>query len=250
MGTEKRRINLLLGKYLGRDDVRDIEGLSVGVWRAQAGYPAHGALLSCIISLMPCIKRRGHPFSSQRTPACTVQKPEFSASRPPEAVPQIVDAARLASFWGTARRETRVIAAPDAVIQPKSTAEGSRWLKKTIPARMQPPRLAENSRKCTARPGGPVRATKNTPASKRMRARKPDGGKGARQRAKSPACPPGHRSRRASAENLMPCVDVREPIPRINPLRKTEMPRPRKHANEALIKFCGQRLFCASVFCL
>ena len=199
---------------------------------------------------MPCIKRRGHPFSSQRTPACTVQKPEFSASRPPQAVPQIVDAARLASFWGTARRETRVIAAPDAVSQPKSPAEGSRWLKKTIPARMQSPRLAENSRKCTARPGGPVRATKNTPASKRMRARKPDGGKGARQRAKSPACPPGHRGRRASAENLMPCVDVREPIPRINPLRKTEMPRPRKHANEALIKFCGQRLFCASVFCL
>lgn len=24
------------------------------------------------------------------------------------------------------------------------------------------------------------------------------------------------------------------------------MPRPRKHANGALIKFCGQRLFCAS----
>lgn len=109
---------------------------------------------------MPCIKRRGHPFSSQRTHACTVQKPEFSASRPPQAVPQIVDAARLASFWGTARRETRVIAAPDAVSQPKSPAEGSRWLKKTIPARMQPPRLAENSRKCTARPRGPVRAVK------------------------------------------------------------------------------------------
>lgn len=122
---------------------------------------------------MPCIKRRGHPFSSQRTPACTVQKPEFSASRPPQAVPRIVDAARLASFWGTARRETRAIATPYAVCQPKSPAEGSRWLKKTIPARMQPPRLAENSRKCTARPGGPVRATKNTPASKRMRARKP-----------------------------------------------------------------------------
>ena len=160
MGTEKRRIILLLGKSLERYDVRDIEGLSVGIWRAQAGYPAHGALLSCIISLASCIKRRGHPFSSQRTPACTVQKPEFSASRPPQAVPRIVDAARLASFWGTARRETRVIAAPDAVSQPKSPAEGSRWLKKTIPARMQSPRLAENSRKCTARPGGPVRAVK------------------------------------------------------------------------------------------
>ena len=30
MGTEKKRIILLLSKYLERDDVRDIEGLSVG----------------------------------------------------------------------------------------------------------------------------------------------------------------------------------------------------------------------------
>lgn len=29
MGTEKKRIILLLSKYLERDDVRDIEGLSV-----------------------------------------------------------------------------------------------------------------------------------------------------------------------------------------------------------------------------
>lgn len=136
---------------------------------------------------MPCIKRRGYPFSSQRTPACTVQKPEFSASRPPQAVPRIVDAARLASFWGTARRETRVIAAPDAVSQPKSPAEGSRWLKKTIPARMQPPRLAENSQKCMARPGGPVRATKKRPHPKeceresRMSARAPGSGRNPRR---------------------------------------------------------------------
>lgn len=30
MGTEKKRIILLLSKYLERDDVRDIEGLSAG----------------------------------------------------------------------------------------------------------------------------------------------------------------------------------------------------------------------------
>ena len=29
MGTEKKRIILLLNKYLERDDIRDIEGLSV-----------------------------------------------------------------------------------------------------------------------------------------------------------------------------------------------------------------------------
>jgi hypothetical protein len=29
MGTEKKRIILLLSKYLERDDIRDIEGLSV-----------------------------------------------------------------------------------------------------------------------------------------------------------------------------------------------------------------------------
>ena len=46
---------------------------------------------------------------------------------------------------------------------------------------MQPPRLAENSRKCTARPGGPVRAVKNTLASKSMRTWEPDGGKDAKQ---------------------------------------------------------------------
>lgn len=30
MGTEKKRIILLLSKYLERDDVRDIESLSIG----------------------------------------------------------------------------------------------------------------------------------------------------------------------------------------------------------------------------
>lgn len=139
---------------------RGRDAANVGVWRAQSGHPAHGALLSCIFSLVPCINRWGRPFPSQRTPAWTVQKPEYSASRPPPAAPRIGDAARSASSWGPARRETRVIAAPDAVRQPKLPIEGCRWPKKTLPARMQSPRLAENSQKCTARPGGPVRAVK------------------------------------------------------------------------------------------
>ena len=189
MGTEKKRIILLLSKYLERDDVRDIEGLSVdgivcgkqqhaaferrrpgrvyprqaqaplqprrqqgrphahncprllirarrgrnaanvGVWRAQSGHPAHGALLSCIFSLVPCINRRGRPFPSQRTPAWTVQKPEYSASRPPPATPRTGSIARPASLWGTARRETRAIATSYAVCRPKSPVEGSREIK-------------------------------------------------------------------------------------------------------------------------
>lgn len=167
MGTEKKRIILLLSKYLERDDVRDIEGLSVdgivrdkqqpcrsqsrlhahncprllirarrgrdaanvGVWRAQSGHPAHGALLSCIFSLVPCINRRGRPFPSQRTPAWTVQKSEYSASRSPPATPRTGSIARPASLWGTARRETRAIATPYAVCQPKSPVKGSREIK-------------------------------------------------------------------------------------------------------------------------
>lgn len=89
-----------------------------------------------------------------------MQKSEFSASRPPPAAPRTGNAARSASLWGRARRETRAIDAPGAARQPKSPVEGSHEIKKTLPARMQPPRLAENSRKCTARPGGPVRAVK------------------------------------------------------------------------------------------
>lgn len=128
--------------------------------RPQSGYPAHGALLSCIISLASCIKRRGCPFPSKRTPAWTVQKPEYSASRSLPATPRIGEATQSTSFWGPARRETHVIAAPDPVRQPKLRVEGPRWPKKTLPARMQPPRPAEYSQKCTARPGGPVRAVK------------------------------------------------------------------------------------------
>lgn len=79
---------------------RGRDAANVGVWRAQSGHPAHGALLSCIFSLVPCINRRGRPFPSQRTPAWTVQKPEFSASRPPPAAPRTGNAARSASFWG------------------------------------------------------------------------------------------------------------------------------------------------------
>lgn len=139
---------------------RGRDAANVGVWRAQSGHPAHGALLSCIFSLVPCINRRGRPFPSQRTPAWTVQKPEFSASRPPPATPRTGSIARPASLWGTARRETRAIATPYAACRPKSPVEGSREIKYTLPARMQPPRLAENSRKCTAHPGGPVRAVK------------------------------------------------------------------------------------------
>lgn len=41
MGTEKKRIILLLSKYLERDDVRDIEGLSVsGIVRGKQQYAA------------------------------------------------------------------------------------------------------------------------------------------------------------------------------------------------------------------
>lgn len=39
MGTEKKRIILLLSKYLERDDVRDIEGPSVrGIVRGKQQY--------------------------------------------------------------------------------------------------------------------------------------------------------------------------------------------------------------------
>ena len=41
MGTEKKRIILLLSKYLERDDVRDIEGLSVdGIVRDKQQHAA------------------------------------------------------------------------------------------------------------------------------------------------------------------------------------------------------------------
>lgn len=41
MGTEKKRIILLLSKYLERDDIRDIEGLSVdGIVRGKQQYAA------------------------------------------------------------------------------------------------------------------------------------------------------------------------------------------------------------------
>lgn len=41
MGTEKKRIILLLSKYLERDDVRDIEGLSVsGIVRGKQQHAA------------------------------------------------------------------------------------------------------------------------------------------------------------------------------------------------------------------
>ena len=114
---------LLIRARRGRD------AANVGVWRAQSGHPAHGALLSCIFSLVPCINRWGRPFPSQRTPAWTVQKPEYSASRPPPATPRTGSIARPASLWGTARRETRAIATPYAACRPKSPVEGSREIK-------------------------------------------------------------------------------------------------------------------------
>lgn len=41
MGTEKKRIILLLSKYLERDDIRDIEGLSVdGIVRGKQEHAA------------------------------------------------------------------------------------------------------------------------------------------------------------------------------------------------------------------
>lgn len=114
---------LLIRARRGRD------AANVGVWRAQSGHPAHGALLSCIFSLVPCKNRWGRPFPSQRTPAWTVQKPEYSASRPPPATPRTGSIARPASLWGTARRETRAIATPYAACRPKSPVEGSREIK-------------------------------------------------------------------------------------------------------------------------
>lgn len=136
---------------------------------------------------MPCIKRRGRPFPPQRTPAWTVQKPEFSASRPPQAVPRIVDAARLASFWGTARRETRVIAAPDAVNQPKSPAEGSRWLKRRFRRVCSHPGLLKTPENARRAPGDPCAPRKTRPHPKeceresRMAARAPGSGRNPRR---------------------------------------------------------------------
>lgn len=55
MGTEKRRIILLLGKYLERDDVRDIEGLSVdGIVR---GKQQHAAVEQVEHDLGACVAR-------------------------------------------------------------------------------------------------------------------------------------------------------------------------------------------------
>lgn len=55
MGTEKKRINLLLSKYLERDDVRDIEGLSVdGIVRSKQ---QHAAVEQVAHDLGACVAR-------------------------------------------------------------------------------------------------------------------------------------------------------------------------------------------------
>lgn len=57
MGTEKNRINLLLSKYLERDDVRDIEGLSVdGIMRSKQ---QHAAVEQVEHDLGACVARSG-----------------------------------------------------------------------------------------------------------------------------------------------------------------------------------------------
>lgn len=57
MGTEKKRIILLLSKYLERDDVRDIEGLSVdGIVRSKQ---QHAAVEQVEHSLGACVARSG-----------------------------------------------------------------------------------------------------------------------------------------------------------------------------------------------
>ena len=55
MGTEKKRIILLLNKYLERDDIRDIEGLSVdGIVR---GKQQHAAVEQVEHDLGACVAR-------------------------------------------------------------------------------------------------------------------------------------------------------------------------------------------------
>lgn len=57
MGTEKKQIILLLSKYLERDDIRDIEGLSVdGIVR---GKQQHAAVEQVEHDLGACIARSG-----------------------------------------------------------------------------------------------------------------------------------------------------------------------------------------------
>ena len=57
MGTEKKRIILLLSKYLERDDVRDIEGLSVG--DIVRGEQEHAAVEQVEHDLGACVVRSG-----------------------------------------------------------------------------------------------------------------------------------------------------------------------------------------------
>ena len=57
MGTEKKRIILLLSKYLERGDVRDIEGLSVG--DIVRGKQQHTAVEQVEHSLGACVARNG-----------------------------------------------------------------------------------------------------------------------------------------------------------------------------------------------
>lgn len=57
MGTENKRIILLLSKYLERDDIRDIEGLSVdGIVR---GKQHHAAVEQVEHDLGACVARSG-----------------------------------------------------------------------------------------------------------------------------------------------------------------------------------------------
>ena len=57
MGTEKRRIILLLGKYLERNDVRDIEDPSVGC--IVRGKQQHAAVEQVEHDLGACVTRSG-----------------------------------------------------------------------------------------------------------------------------------------------------------------------------------------------
>lgn len=57
MGTEKKRILLLLSKYLERDDVRDIEGLSAG--GIVRGKQHHAAVEQVEHDLGACVTRSG-----------------------------------------------------------------------------------------------------------------------------------------------------------------------------------------------
>ncbi len=57
MGTEKKRILLLLSKYLERDDIRDIEGLSVD--DIVRGKQHHAAVEQVEHDLGACVARSG-----------------------------------------------------------------------------------------------------------------------------------------------------------------------------------------------